>query len=220
MEREIVTKRIGEILDEISRLSNVLFAMNTTDIQKYTDNYEILSTDAALRGEKIACRLRRLIYISTGIKKSEYLNAAGTIHGIKIEYLNGIMEITIPCLLPKRKQSQGTEFLLDPFFHTLSNYAENNILPKFTHCVVCFSHVYALPKRRIRDYDNLELKQILDIISTYLMVDDTGLLCDAYNTTELGKIDCTRISIMNKDNFPNWLIEKRNQLETIKDFGS
>lgn len=221
MERKIISKRIGEILDDISRLSNALYAMDTTDIQRYPDNYEILSTDAALRSEKIACRLRHLIYASTSIKKSEYLNSAGVIHGIQIECQNGNMEITLPCLLPKRKQWQSTEFLLDPLFFTLSQYADSNTIPKYRHCVVCFSHVYdrSLSTRRIRDYDNLELKQILDVISTFVMVDDGGLLCDAYNTTELGETDCTRVSIMDKDSFPGWLAERENRLESIKDFG-
>ena len=50
MERKIISHRIGSILDDISRLSNALYAMDTTDIQRYPDNYEVLSTDAA------ACR--------------------------------------------------------------------------------------------------------------------------------------------------------------------
>lgn len=48
----------------------------------------------------------------------------------------------------------------------------------------------------IRDYDNLEEKQLLDVLSTFVMADDTGLLCDAYNTAALGEKDCTRISVM------------------------
>ena len=51
MERKIISHRIGSILDDISRLSNALYAMDTTDIQRYPDNYEVLSTDAALRAE-------------------------------------------------------------------------------------------------------------------------------------------------------------------------
>lgn len=221
MERKIISKRIGEILDDISRLSNALYAMDLTDIQQYPDNYEILSTDAALRSEKIACRLRHLIYASTSIKKSEYLNSAGVVHGIQIEHQNGIMEITLPCLLPKRKQRQSTEFLLDPLYFTLDRYADSNPMPKYRHCVVCFSHIYDrnMSSRRIRDYDNLELKQILDVISAFVMVDDGGLLCDAYNTTELGETDCTRVSIMDKDSFSGWLAERENRLESIKDFG-
>ena len=72
--------------------------------------------------------------------------------------------MTLPSLLPKRRQRQSTEFLLDPFTSALSDYAAHHTMPQFQHCVVCFSHIYAqeLPERRIRDYDNLELKQFLE----------------------------------------------------------
>ena len=55
MNRTILSQRISSILDDIQRLNSALFAMNTTDIQRYPDNYETLSTDAALRAEQIAC---------------------------------------------------------------------------------------------------------------------------------------------------------------------
>ena len=44
MDRKLISRRIGSILDDISRLSNALYAMDTTDIQRYPDNYETLST--------------------------------------------------------------------------------------------------------------------------------------------------------------------------------
>ncbi|WP_455436324.1 DUF6100 family protein [Hungatella hathewayi] len=220
MDRQIITQRITAILDEVNRLQSALYAMSTTDIQRYPDNYEVLSTDAALRGEAIACRLRHLIYATTGIKKAEYLQSASVIQGVQVRYEDGVMELTLPALLPKRKQRQSTEFLLDPIYFALSNYADHNPLPKFRHCVVCFSHIYCreLPARRIRDYDNLELKQLLDVVSTFIMADDTGLLCDAYNTTELGDADCTCISVMDKDRFPEWLEERKNRMKSISDF--
>ena len=220
MERRIISQRIAGILDDITRLSNALYAMDTTDIQRYPDNYEVLSTDAALRSEKIACRLRHLIYSTTSIKKADYLNSAGVIHGIEIRYEDGVMEVTLPSLLPKRKQRQSTEFLLDPFYFTLSQYTKTHPLPKFTDCVVCFAHIYSqeLPARRVRDYDNLELKQLLDVLSTFIMADDSGILCDAYNTTELGEKDCTCIFVMDKSRFPGWLSERGSGLKSISDF--
>ena len=164
MERKIISHRIGSILDDISRLSNALYAMDTTDIQRYPDNYEVLSTDAALRAEKIACRLRHLIYSSTTIRKGDYLTSAGIVHGIEVVYEDGVLEVTLPGLLPKRKQRQNTEFLLDPFYFSLEQYAKEHPMPHFSDCVVCFTQVYdqCLPTRRIRDYDNLEEKQQCD----------------------------------------------------------
>lgn len=220
MERQIVSKRISSVLDDISRLSNALYAMNSTDIQRFPDNYEILSIDAALRAEKIACRLRHLIYATTHITKLDYQKSAAVMHEIDIKQKSGIIEMTIPNILPKRKQKHSTEFLLDPFYYALRHYKEKYKIPMFKHCVVCFSHIYSneLPMRRIRDYDNLELKQILDIVSTFVMEDDSGLLCDAYNTTELGEKDCTVISVMSADRFPQWLEERKNNMKSIIDF--
>ena len=194
--------------------------MNTTDIQRYPDNYEVLSTDAALRAERITCRLRHLIYATTSIKKEEYLRSAETMQGIEICENSGILEIKLPCLLPKRRQRQSTEFLLDPFTSALSDYAAHHTMPQFQHCVVCFSHIYAqeLPERRIRDYDNLELKQFLDVAASFILTDDNGLLCDAYNTTELGEEDCTRLFLMDSTQFPAWLAERQNGVKSISDF--
>jgi len=128
--------------------------------------------------------------------------------------------VTLPSLLPKRRNRKSVEFLLDPLHFYLSQYAGQNTLPKFRECVVCFSHTYSmeLPARRVHDYDNMELKQILDVLASYLMVDDTGLLCDAYNTTEFGERDCTRIFVMPKSLFPAWLAKRETGLKNISDF--
>ena len=219
MNRAILSQRISSILDDIQRLNNALYAMNTTDIQRYPDNYEVLSTDAALRAEQITCRLRHLIYATTRIKKSEYLTSAAAMQGIDIRQRDGVMEITLPSLLPKRKRRQSSEFLLDTFNAAMEQYAKSNPLPRYWHCVICFALVYCkdLPDRRVKDYDNLELKQLLDVAASYLLEDDGGLLCDAYQTTELGENDCTRISIMDSSLFPEWLEKRRAALQSIKD---
>lgn len=60
MDRATLSKRITSILSDLTRLTNALYALNTTDIQRYPENYEVLSTDAALRAERIACRLRHM----------------------------------------------------------------------------------------------------------------------------------------------------------------
>lgn len=219
MDRAILSQRITSILSDVTRLTSALYALNATDIQRYPDNYEVLSTDAALRAERITCRLRHLLYASTSVKKEEYLVSAAVMQGIEVCCKDGVLEITLPSLLPKRKQRQSTEYLLDPFIAALNQYAKSHPLPKLQHCVVCFSHVYCkdLPERRVRDYDNLELKQFLDVAASFVLSDDCGLLCDAYNTTELGDADCTRISIMDSTLFPDWLDARQNALQSISD---
>ena len=141
MNRAIISQRISSILDDIQRLNSALFAMNTTDIQRYPDNYETLSIDAALRAEQIACRLRHLIYATTRTQKEDYLPSAASMMGIWVEMNGDVMEITLPALLSKRKRRPSPEYLLDPFSAALSQYAKEHPMPRYEHCVVCFSSI-------------------------------------------------------------------------------
>ena len=220
MDRKMITHRISEIQGNLSRLANNLHAMDSLDIQRYPDNYETISTEAALRAEKIACQLRSLLFASTNLPKGEYLAKAGETHGIGISYEDGILSVSLPRLLPKKKGRQSSLFLLDPLGAALAEYAKERTLPRFRECVVCISHVYNhdLPECSLPDYDNLQQKQLLDMIALYVMADDNGLLCDAYHTTELGEEACTRVYVMEKKCFADWLSRRENALKSIWDF--
>ncbi len=219
MNRALLSKRISSLLAEVSRLSNALCAMNTMDLQRYPENYELLSTDAALRAEQIACRMRHLVYGFTTVQKHEYLTSAANVLGITITAQPGLVEITLPGLLPKKKQ-RSAEYLTDPLEQALGQFTREHPCSRFDSCVICFCHIYAESggRGRIRDYDNLEMKQLLDIVCAYLMEDDTGLLCDVYNTTELGEEDTTKLFVMDRDLFSGWLEQRQNVLESVSDF--
>ena len=220
MDRKMISAQIGEILNSISRLNNNICAMDTLDIQRYPENYEVISTEAALRAERIACKLRSLLFASTGVPKREYLLKASREHGIEINYEDGILEVTLPRLLPKKKTRQSSLFLTEPLHAALEQYAGEHPTPRFRECVICISHVYGhdLPDWCLLDYDNLQQKQILDTVALYVMLDDSGLLCDAYNTTEQGEKNCTHIYVMEKGRFGKWLLEREKQLKNISDF--
>ena len=220
MDRKIISRRIADIQNNLSRLNNNICAMDSLDIQRYPENYETMSTETALRAEGIACQLRSLLYASTSVQKTEYLVQAGEAHGIEVRFEDGILEVAMPRLLPKKKTRQSSLFLIDPLHAVLGQYIKEHPLPRFRECVVCISHVYdhELPDWCLLDYDNLQQKQILDTIALYVMADDSGLLCDAYNTTELGEQNGTRIYIMEKSRFAGWLSGREKELKSISDF--
>ena len=209
MNRRILSERISSIIDDAQRMTNTLYALNTTDIQRYPDNYEVLSTDAVHRAEKLVYRLRRLVFTTTRIKKAEYLVSAAAIQGINIRFKDGVFEVVLPCLLPNRKQWQSAEYLLEPLDAALADYARGHQLPFFRHCVVAVTYVYdsVFPERRVRDTDNLELKQVKDVIGSYVLEDDTATLVHTHLFAELGTTDLTRISIMENARFLAWLPE-------------
>lgn len=195
--------------------------MENTDVSRFPENYGSMSVDAARRAEWIALRLRHLVYALPFTWKQDYLpQAAGTM-GIKIEQRDGMYEITLPGLMPKRKSSRGTEYLIDPLMAALEQHVKNYGVVRFSHYTVCFVMVYdrTLPERRIRDYDNLELKAVLDVAAAYLMESDSGLLCDAYHSTELGEADCTRMFIMDSRRYPQWYAERQERLHTSVELG-
>ena len=214
MDRHTLSSRLARIGDELPRLTNTINAM-AANTGTYGKNYEELSLDAARRAERIACSLRNLIYAADLVPKPVLMEAAAQVHGISIKHTPDCVEITLPGLMPKRTKRINTTFLTDPLYASLESYTRQHCLPHFTQCVVCFSHVFdkSLSDRRVRDYDNLEVKQYLDAVAAWLLIDDGGLFCDVHHTTELGEADCTRMFIMDTSRFPAWLAERGLQLQ-------
>lgn len=220
MNRFTLSARLSRIQEEIPKLSNTISAMKITDTDAYGKNYEELSLDAALRAEKIACSLRNLIFAANLIEKPVLMEKTAEIQGIEIHHTNDHVEIILPGLMPKRTKRVNTTYLTDPLYYSLQSYTKEHTLHHFKECVVCFSHIFDrnLSSRRIRDYDNLECKQILDTAASFLMTDDSGLFCDAYHTTEFGDRDCTILTIMETSAFPKWLKEQKAKGNSISDF--
>ena len=210
MEKNIITKRIENLKRDNEKVTQTLIAMDGTDLEHQAENFKQLAIDAALRSELITCRMRHLLYDYTDIRKPEYLTSAAAVQGIVIREYSDMFEIELPCLFPHRKQRQSSEYLTDPLYFLLSQYTDSHPIRKYTDCVVCFVHEYNrdLPNRRIRDYDNLEQKQMLDVIAAFVLKDDGGMCCDSYNMVALGDADKTRIFIMPRKRFCTWLAEQ------------
>ncbi len=203
----------------MDKLKNTIFAMKMTDIRKYPANYEALSTDAALRAEHLACQLRNIIFTTAVLPKPEYMDRAVKAQGIQFRTDGNLLIIRLPGLLPKRKTRANIGYINDPLYCGIKSYLAEHPIPVFTDCVVCFIQVYdrKLPLRRIRDYDNMEFKQILDTISPFVLKDDSGIYCDSYHTTNLGDEDYTLINIMEKSLFPAWLRSRKDQVSDLSE---
>lgn len=147
------------------------------------------------------------------------MQQAADVQGIQISSSEQVLSITLPGLLSKRKVKTSTAFLHEPLNQALQTYILKHPIQLYKNCVVCFSHIYDqnLSLQRIRDYDNLEFKQILDTIAAYVLVDDTGLFCDSYHTTEFGTHDHTVVSIMDREAFPAWVKSRQRHIKTISE---
>ena len=210
MERKLIIQRIADIDSEISLVRNVLKTLEATSFITFPIIYERLSVEAAMHSERITCKFRHLIYSTLNITKPELMKKAAEAHGIEINYSDGVFSVVLPSLLPKKGKTMNSEFLTDPLYFALDDYFSVKRMERFDKCVVCFEHIYSkeTPGRLIRDYDNVEAKQVLDVISAYVMVDDNGKFCAVYHSTGYSEKDCTKISVMNQDRFIKWLAER------------
>lgn len=107
MDRKIISRRIADIQNSLSRLNNNICAMDSLDIQRYPENYETMSTEAALRAEGIACQLRSLLYASTSVQKTEYLVQAGKPTALKSVLKTASWKWQCPACCPKRNHARA-----------------------------------------------------------------------------------------------------------------
>jgi hypothetical protein len=214
MDKQKSYHRIAEVSDKIRRLGQDVTAMQYIDVAD-DENYCNLLIESAIRGEFIVKNLRQLVFDTTDIPKGEYLANAATALDISITENNGTVEITLPCLIPRRK-TKATDFIIAPLQEILSRFVSSRKprFERFKHCVICFTHVYdkSMLRRRHggRDHDNIEIKPIIDTINLFLLTDDTGSLCNIYNSCEIADRDMTRISIMKRDMFSAWILNQKS----------
>lgn len=210
MDKYTFLSKLTYIEEELPKLTNTLQAMKVTCTSSYEKNYEALSLDASYHAEQIACNLRSLIFAANLVSRQQLMQQISDIQGIHITHTPEKLEIILPALIPKRTQKLHTAYLIEPLHAALSAYSQSNDLPHFSDFVVCFTHIYnkELSTRRIRDYDNLESKAILDMIGSFVLTDDSAQYCSVYHSTLLGDYDHTRITILPQVIFPKWLVSQ------------
>ena len=156
-----------------------------------------------------------------GMVRREYLmEQIADAHEITVEKRKNVITITLPHLLPKATRPRSSEFIIQPLHYALQKHCSENEVSKFNECTVCFVHIYDenLSLSRIRDYDNVETRSVLNAVSTFLMTDDSGRLCDVFHTTKLGKYSCTQIHIMPKKEFQNFILRLENDVKSMSNF--
>ena len=172
---------------------------------------------AALLSERSTAQLRNFLFTVCGGMPQDYYLQTAEMQGIRVDVTDGILSVRLPALLPKKTRTEGFKFLQPTLHAALKQYIEQQNLPCFRECTVCIEHIYGrcLPIKAVRDYDNLEMKEVLDIIALYCMTDDTGALCDQFQTTRFADSSCTIISVMQKEKFSTWL-DMKNPAKFVK----
>ena len=107
--------------------------------------------------------------------------------------------------MQSKRKKNSCSFIIDPLKYVINSFISKTKIKRFGECVVCFRNVYINNGKVIKDHDNIETKQVLDVVTEYFLVDDTGVLCSNFYTTAIGESERTEVYVIPKANFEKWI---------------
>jgi len=205
MTKNVIQKKLIACNEDLDSISKKLYEVREMEQNNDYEGYRETALEIARNAERFTCKIRELVSDTVIYNKKEFMIDLSKSQGITIDTEETWLKIVMPFLLPKRKISQSCSFIKVPLSYALTDFVSKRRIKRFDNCVVCFRNIYTMNGKIIRDHDNIESKKILDIITGYLLIDDTGLLCSNFYTTSIGESEQTEIYIIPKVDFEKWL---------------
>lgn len=199
-------KTIEELTDSLVRQTCELMVavrkIKETDYVNDAREFEILTDRLEMLSEKYACNVREFSHKTFTAERREIMDRSAEMQGIEIQRDGNAVIVDLPQLLPRKKGKQHN-FMCDPLRYKFDEISEAKDLKIRDKAIICIIHVYnnEAGNARCYDYDNLESKKILDIVSLYTLTDDAPQYCDLYQTVRFGNANKTRIIVMPADEF-------------------
>lgn len=192
----------GELIRQSCDLLATVRKINETDYNSEIKNFEYLTDRLEILSEKFACSVRDFSTKTFVANRYEVMDKASEMLGIEVRKDGNAVVIDLPFLLP-RKKGKENKFIGDPLRYRLEEISKIEDLKIRDRAVICIIHTYDNVNKNARcyDYDNLESKKILDIITLFTLTDDAPEYCDVYQTVQLSDRDKTRIIVMPFDEF-------------------
>lgn len=189
-------------------------------------NFCDMIQEAEKNSERLTDKMRQLI-LETAVDSQKYERfneELVELHGITVDYCGGVLAVSLPALIPHRKDSY-TDYVYKPLrialrYWCLQRVEEKKEVPEYTECMLCFIHQYdrSYPPARIRDHDNYEEKQVTDLLGSFFMKSDSGHYVDTCHFTRMGSGNRTLLFVMDKHRFPEWAAKNAGP-ETIEKDG-
>jgi len=197
MNRLLFRQRLNHLHEDALRFQNTLCAYETTDAVRYPENFERLGLDMARQAESIACSTRNIVSIFQMNGREQVQSCAAEAQGITVKEQSYGYEVILPHLMPKRSHRNHTVFLLEPLTYALKEFTAVHPICRLEYALIWFIYEYTedTPIHCIRDYDNIETKEVLDIINSFFLLDDGGAFCELHYSTRRGNRNGTRVII-------------------------
>ena len=178
-------------LDETKRMAMSMYQEDSeTEFRKHYLNL-------AMQMEKLTNQTRIATVLDADIDRRHYIATVKDELNITVRDLNGRIGISMPYLLPKNRSVDSENYIIEPLVCALQGFIEKHHPEKIRHALVIIRSVYTDDnKKLLRDNDNIEIRHVINIISTMLLVDDNML--DILLCSRVGKTTYTEIIISEK----------------------
>ena len=178
-------------LDETKRMAMSMYQEDSeTEFRKHYLNL-------AMQMEKLTNQTRIATVLDADIDRRHYIATVKDELNITVRDLNGRIGISMPYLLPKNRSVDSESYIIEPLVCALQGFIEKHHPEKIRHALVIIRSVYTDDnKKMLRDNDNIEIRHVINIISTMLLVDDNML--DILLCSRVGKTAHTEIIISEK----------------------
>lgn len=196
------TQMANDILKKIDGLRIITEKIQVGNAKENISRYDYLVNSMIIMSEKLTCSVRRFGMFPQAKNHSEIMEKVSDILEISVGKNNGVVEICIPAFLPRKRYGKS-KYITDPLKYKLNEAAKETDLRIENKAVVCFVYVYNEDMSSVRcyDYDNLETKNILDVISLYTLRDDGPEYINVYHKMQRGSKSQTMIYVIPEDRF-------------------
>lgn len=188
-------KTIMEQLIKIDQLQGTLRALTYRDDFTGLEN-ELLKV--VTLEEKLCVEMRELIHSCGVLEAHEYDKLTQDLLGISVEKKDGGVVIMLPPLRHRDKHSENASFITVPLFKALRDFTQKENVDIFEKARIHVCHCYQsdMPISTLPDYDNIEMKRVLDIIATFFLIDDNITRCELLLSSKEAEEPHTEITVI------------------------
>ena len=150
---------------------------------------------------ELLCRNARRLLLQTSVVKKETLIAqACSIREFDVEERDNAVHITLPILPLKKTGNANCSYITEPLMWCLEKYHEEHPPHKYDKARITVCHCYPedTPIRMVRDYDNIEVKKVIDILTLYYLRDDNMGCCEVLHTSRFSDQIKTEITVSDR----------------------
>ncbi len=162
--------------------------------------------------ECFMCELRDILANVKQEPRKETVSRCANNMGITVQKTNGVLEVTLPMIIPAKKKSKA-EYLFDPIFFAMEKASKETPFFLKEKAMMCIEFIYDKNKKNIPrgDHDNKEVKQVIDAIANFVVPDDSDDYLSICQISTEGDYNHTKVYVMPEKDFGEFFLKHQNK---------